>query len=88
MAHADPLKERMRSLRPSVFIEVTFQKNVGCFVDVKSRDSREWNGFYLLKMKTSRTTYEVFDPGSTQFIWGGVVWVKGASMSCGHVVSP
>ena len=88
MAHTDPLKERMRGLRSSVFIEVTFQENIGCFVDIEARDSREWDGLDLLEMKTSRATYEVFDPGSTQFIRSGVVWVKCTSVSCGHFISP
>lgn len=61
MPHADLLKEWMRGLRPSVFIEVTFQKNVGCFIDIEAGDSWKWNGLDLLKMEASGATHEVFD---------------------------
>ena len=61
MLHTDPMKERMRGLGASVFVEVTLKKDVGCFVDIKAGDSRKWNGFDLLKMKARGATNKVFD---------------------------
>jgi len=77
----------MRGLRASVFIEVTLQKNIGRFVDIESGDSRKWNGLDLLEMKASRATNKVFDPRSTEFIWGCVVCVEGTSVSRTHIQS-